>query len=475
MNRKRRKQKEDGCVNKDGEGVQRDANSLTTGSVPRKMLLFAVPIFFSNLFQQLYNAADSLIVGNFIGPDALAAVGSSSSLILLTVGFINGVSLGAGVLVARMYGARDAEGMARTVHTTIALGLVAGSVLTVAGVALSPQILAWMGTPSRVMANSVLYFRVYFLGSLAVVLYNMAAGILQSVGDSRSPMVYLIAASLTNVALDLLFVAVLGMGVGSAALATIISQALSAFLAFRKLMKTRAPWHLSWRSVRFHWATLRKVVVLGVPSGVQNSVISLANVIVQSKINSFGADAMAGCGAYAKVEGFAFLPVTCFALALATFVSQNIGAGQYGRVRQGMKFGLVCSPLLAEGIGAAIFTLAPALVSAFNRQPQVVAFGADYARTVSLFYCLMAFCHCCAGILRGMGRPIVPMTIMLSVWCVLRIAYLTVCVPIFRDIRVVYWGYPITWAIAAVLFALCLRRLPLSGPAAARAGHHTGA
>ena len=434
-------------------------NRLTTGSVPRKMLLFALPIFLSNLFQQLYNAVDSLIVGQFIGQQALAAVSSSSSLILLLIGFINGVSLGAGVLIARFYGAEDEEHLERAVHTTLALGLTAGAVLTVLGVVLSPLILHWMGTPADVIDNSILYFRVYFLGSIAVVLYNMGASILQSVGDSRSPMVYLILASLTNVVLDLLFVAVFRWGVGSAALATILSQILSAFLAFRRLTRTRACYRVNWRRIRFEGPMLRQVVTLGIPSGVHSSVVSLANVIVQANINAFGSAAMAGCGAYSKIEGFAFLPVTCFALALSTFVSQNIGARRFDRVRQGMKFGLICSPVLAELIVVAIFTLAPFLIALFNSDPTVVSFGVDDARTVSLFYCLLSFSHCCAGILRGMGRPVVPMAIMLCVWCALRITYITVTVHFIPDIHVVYWAYPLTWAISSVLFLFCLRRM----------------
>ncbi|OUO15634.1 hypothetical protein B5F94_06640 [Flavonifractor sp. An4] len=187
--------------------------------------------------------------------------------------------------------------------------------------------------------------------------------------------------------------------------------------------------------------------------------VSLANVIVQANINSFDSAAMAGCGAYSRIEGFAFLPVTCFALALSTFISQNLGAHRFDRVRAGMKFGLVCSPILAEAIGGIIFLASPLLVAAFNSEPEVVAFGVAYARTVSLFYCLLSFSHCCAGILRGMGRPIVPMAIMLTVWCALRITYITLTVRVIPDIRVVYWAYPLTWSISSVLFALCLRQL----------------
>ena len=433
--------------------------SLTRGSVMRGMLLFAVPIFFSNLFQQLYNAVDSLIVGNFLGGEALAAVGSSGSLIFLLTGFVNGVSLGAGVLVARHYGSGNAEALRRVVHTTVALGLTAGAVLSAAGVLLTPQILRWMGTPAEVLGDSIVYFRVYFIGSLSVVMYNVEASILQSVGDSRSPMIYLIVASLLNVVLDLWFIAGLHMGVGGAALATILSQTVSALLAFRRLTCTEAAYGVRWRQVRFHPATLRAVIAQGVPSGVQNSVVSLANVIVQANINAFGSSAMAGCGAYSKIEGFAFLPVTCFALALSTFVSQNIGARRFDRVKAGMRFGLLCSTILAEGIGVFIFFASPLLVSLFNSHPDVIAFGVNYAHTVALFYFLLAFSHCCAGILRGMGRPIVPMAVMLTVWCAVRISYITLTVRLIPSIQVVYWAYPLTWSISSVLFALFLLRL----------------
>ena len=230
---------------------QNKSNSLTEGSVARGMLLFAIPIFISNLFQQLYNAADSLIVGNFLGGEALAAVGSSGSLIFLLTGFVNGVALGAGVLIARYFGAKDWESLEKAIHTTVALGLAAGAVLTVVGVILTPQILHWMGTPEDVIGNSVAYFRTYFLGSIAVVMYNVGASILQSVGNSRSPMKYLITASLINIVLDLLFIGVLGYGVAAAAFATIISQSVSAILAFSKLMRSKEAWAVSWRKVRF--------------------------------------------------------------------------------------------------------------------------------------------------------------------------------------------------------------------------------
>lgn len=436
---------------------------LTEGSIPKKMLLFALPIFLSNLFQQLYNAADSLIVGNFIGKTALAAVGSSGNLIFLLVGFANGVAMGAGVLIAHCFGAKDDLSLERAVHTTVAVGLAGSAILTVLGVTLTPLILRWMGTPADVLGSSIAYFRIYTAGITSVILYNMGAAILQSVGDSRSPMRYLIIASLLNVALDLLFVAGMGCGVASAALATILSQTVSAVLVFRKLMSCRQPYQVRVRRIRFEKKTFGKVMALGIPSGVQNSIIAFANVVVQSKINAFGASAMAGCGAYSKVEGFAFLPITCFAMALATFVSQNIGAGEYGRVRAGTRFGILCSTLLAEGIGVAMFALAPWLIGFFSSNPTVIRYGIGDARTVALFYFLLAFSHCCAGILRGMGRPVVPMTVMLFIWCGLRLAYITSALHFFSSIRVIWWAYPLTWAVSGVIFTVYLLHTRIPG------------
>jgi putative MATE family efflux protein len=315
----------------------------------------------------------------------------------------------------------------------------------------------------------VSYFRIYTAGLTSVVLYNMGAGILQSVGDSRSPMRYLIVASLLNVALDLLFVAGMGYGVGSAALATILSQTVSAVLVFAKLMRCKASYQVRLREIRFDRIMFGKVMALGIPSGVQNSIIALANVVVQSKINTFGDSAMAGCGAYSKVEGFAFLPITCFAMALATFVSQNIGAEKYDRVHAGTKFGILCSTILAESIGVIVYALAPWLVGFFSSNPAVIRYGIGDARTIALFYCLLAFSHCCAGILRGMGRPVVPMLVMLLIWCGLRLTYITTALHFIPKIQVIWWAYPLTWTVSGVIFTVYLLRTRVPGAEKIRA------
>lgn len=427
---------------------------MTEGPIWKRIIMFALPLFLGNLFQQLYNTADSLIVGNFLGSDALAAVSSSGSLIFLMVGFFNGIAMGAGVVVARYYGARQIGHVQRAIHTDIAFGLSAGTALTVIGLLLAPKLLVWMGTPADVMPNSILYFRIYFCGSLAFVMYNVLVGILQSVGDSRHPLYYLIISSLINIALDLLFVGVFRFGVGSAALATIISQFVSAALCLRRLLHSPEEYRVSIRKIRFDMSMLQQIIKNGLPSGIQNSIISLANVVVQSNINSFGKMAMAGCGAYSKIEGFGFLPVTCFSMALTTFVSQNLGAKQYDRAKRGARFGILCSITLAEIIGVCIYVFSPWLIAAFNNDPEVIAFGVQQARTITLFYFLLSFSHCMAGIFRGAGKATVPMFTMMVCWCFIRVTYITVAVKIVPVIRTVFWAYPLTWSLSSIVFLI---------------------
>lgn len=430
------------------------ATLLTEGTIWKKILAFAFPLFLGNLFQQLYNTADSLIVGNFISSDALAAVSSSGSLIFLLVGFFNGISVGAGVVIARFYGAREADKVERAVHTTVAFGIVAGLLLMFIGILFTPTILQWMGTPSDVLPASITYFRIYFLGSLAFVLYNIFVGILQSVGDSKHPLYYLILSSVVNIVLDLLFVAVLGFGVGAAALATVISQFISAILCFFRLLRSDEEYRIRLRSIRFDRYMLGQIIRNGLPSGMQNSIIAFANVVVQSNINSFGKMAVAGCGAYSKIEGFGFLPINCFAMALTTFISQNLGARQYDRAKKGARFGILCSISMAEIIGIVIYVFSPLLIAAFNNDPEVVQFGVRQAHTVTLFYCLLAYSHCLAAIFRGAGRSTVPMIVMMVCWCIIRVTYITVILHFVPVITTIFWAYPLTWSLSTVIFTL---------------------
>lgn len=429
-------------------------NLLTEGAIWKKIITFAFPLFLGNVFQQLYNIADSLIVGNFIDSDALAAVSSSGSVIFLLVGFFSGISVGAGVVISRYFGAREKENLERAIHTTAAFGITAGALMTVIGIFLTPHILKWMATPADVLPNSILYFRVYFCGSLAFVMYNVLVGILQAVGDSRRPLIYLIISSITNIVLDLLFVAVFHWGVGSAALATIISQFVSATLCLIRLVRTREEYRIMPRRIRFDLFMLKQIIRNGLPTGMQNSIIAFANIVVQSNINAFGKMAVAGCGSYSKIEGFGFLPINCFAMALTTFISQNLGAKKYDRVKKGARFGILCSVTLAELIGICIYIFSPSLIAAFNSDPQVVAYGVIQAHTVTLFYCLLAYSHCLAGIFRGAGRSIVPMIVMLVCWCVIRVSYITIIVRLIPVINVIFWAYPLTWFLSTVIFTI---------------------
>lgn len=431
-------------------------NDLTEGVIWKKLLAFAMPVFLGNVFQQLYNMADSVIVGWFLGDQALAAVSSSANLIFMMVGFFNGVAMGAGILIARHFGARDYEEMEKAIHTDVAFGLCTGMLLTVLGVIFTPTILQWMGTPADVLPESISYFRYYFYGAVFTVMYNIFVGILHAMGDSRHPLYYLIISSFVNVVLDLLFVGMLRWGVGSAALATTISQGLSAALCCIRLMRAEGPGKLVLRKIRFHGQTLREIIGFGLPSGVQNSVIGLANVVVQSNINAFGTAAMAGCGSYAKLEGFAFLPVTCFVQGLSTFVGQNLGAKKYDRAKKGAAVGISCSMAMAAVVSVIFYLFAPQLLNLFNGSPDAVNFGVRHCRIICLFYALLAFSHCVSGIMRGAGRAVVPMLTTLSIWCVLRVCYISVCVRLFPYLETVSWAYPITWILSSTVFLILL-------------------
>lgn len=430
------------------------ATLMTEGSIAGHLIAFALPLLLGNLFQQMYNTADSLIVGNFLGSDALATVSSSNSLIQLMIGFFNGVAGGAGVVIARYFGARDIPRVQKAIHTMLAFGIAAGLLLTAIGVSVTPILLRMMGTPPTVLPQSISYFRTYFFGSLAFVLYNICMGILQAVGDSRHPLVYLMISSIINIALDLLFVGVFHWGVASAAAATAISQVVSTLLCLLRLMRSERDYRVNLRAIRFDRPALRDILQNGVPAGLSNSIISIANVVMQSNINAFGAAAMAGCGAHMKIEGFAFLPITCFNMALTTFVSQNLGAKRYDRVRKGVRVGLGCAVTIAEAIALLIYIFSPSLIGLFDRNPNVVAFGVMHERTIVPFYFLLAYSHCMAAIFRGAGKSTVSMLVMAVCWCVIRVPYVTIATRLFPVLRAVSWGYPITWALSAVVFTL---------------------
>lgn len=431
---------------------------MTEGKISKKIILFAMPILLGNIFQQLYNIVDSIVVGNFLGKNALAAVSSSGSLIFLITGFINGIFVGAGVIISRFYGAKDRKSMSIAVHTAIALGIIAGILVTILGIGLSPWLLKMMGTPEDVLPNSIFYFRLYFAGGIAIVMYNTCMGIFQAVGDSKHPLYYLIIASIINVALDFLFVAVFDFGIGGAAVATVISQFISAILGFIKLMRVDGEHRIHIREIRLNPKMTGSILKLGLPTGVQNSVIGFANVIVQSAINSFGSVAMAGCGSYFKLEGIVFIPITSFSVALTTFIGQNLGAKQFERAKKGARFGIIAGVLMAEAVGVLLWILAPLAIRIFNSQTDVIEYGVMQIRTEALFYCMLSLSNCLAGILRGAGKSKIPMLVMLVCWCVIRISYISIMVPIIPNIRVVFWAYPLTWTLSSIIFLIYYKK-----------------
>lgn len=434
--------------------MARTQTRMTEGSIGGLMLRFAAPLFFGNLFQQLYNTADALIVGRFLGDEALAAVSSTGSLIFLIISLFEGIAAGGGVIISRYFGARDTEKLHSAVHTSVAFAVAAGLILTAVGTGLTPRILRLMGTPDDVMPLAVTYIRIFFAGSLTLVMYNSLRGIMQAVGDGKDPLIFLAVSSVINVILDIVFIRYFHTGVGGAALATVISQLISALLCFRKLLRTREEYRVELRDIRFDRNMLRLIISYGLPSGLQNSVIGIANVVVQSNINAFGTMAMSGLGAYSKIEGFAFLPITSFNIALTTFVGQNLGAGEYARTRRGARFGIICAVVMAELIGGLFYLAAPQLIGLFTQEPEAIAFGVEKAHICALFFCLLAASHSYSAVLRGAGKAVIPMIAMLTFWCVVRVAFLHFAVPIFKTIAVVNWVYPLTWFLSTVFFTI---------------------
>ncbi len=437
-------------------GQNAAAISMTEGSIAGSLVRFAIPLFLGQLLQQFYNMADAWVVGNFVDNNAFAAVSSGGNLTNLIIGFFNGIAIGGGVVISRYFGAGDKRNVQRAIHTNFLFGIFASVAATIVGILFVPQILLLMNTPEEVLPNSLIYFRIYFAGVSTVVLYNICMAVMRALGDSMHPLYYLIISTLTNVVLDLLFVAVFHWGVGGAAIATVIAQGLSTVLCIVRMCRLKDYTRLDFRQLRFHKDMMWKVIRQGLPTGIQNSVISVGNLVVQTNINSFGAYAMSGHGAYAKVEGIVFLPITSMSMALPTFISQNLGAREYDRAKKGAVFGILSGMILAELVGVAFFFGAPYALRFFVDSAEAVAYGTIHVRTVSLFFFLLAFSHCAAGVLRGCGKSFVPMITMLTFWCGVRIVYVTVALKFFPVFRTISWAYPLTWFLSSTVFLLFL-------------------
>ena len=422
-------------------------------------LLFSIPLILGNMLQQLYNTVDSIVVGNSLGSEALAAVGSSSSLISLLISFSMGAAAGAGVIVSQFIGAQNKKGIHESVHTALAIALILGVVLTVLGITLSPQILRWMGTPDEVMPQSVIYLRLYFAGLLFSVLYNMASGILNAVGNSKRSLLYLAIASFTNIVLDLLFIPVLKMGIAGAAIATDISQVLSAVLCMLYLMRVDESYKVALRKIRIHKEVAVRIIQVGVPTAIQKYCYFFCkNVLVQSSVNSYGALAMAGFAAYIKIDGFNILPVMSFSMAATTFAGQNYGAGNMDRVRKGMNVTVAMGVIYCLCIGGILLLFSHPIIGVFSKDPTVIEYGVRAMWYFCPFYFMLAIMHGLAGAIRGIGKSVPPMVIILISLCVYRVVWIQLAVPHIPTIDGVYMVYPISWLIGAILMIIYTKK-----------------
>ena len=425
---------------------------LTEGPIGRGILAFAIPLFLGQLLQQLYNVADAWVVGNFADNNAFAAVSSTGSMTFLVIGFFNGVATGGGVVISKYFGAKNYDAVEKSVHTNFLFGIIASVLATAVGMLLAPWLLTIMKTPAEVMPESLTYLRIYFGGVSTIIMYNIGMAIMRALGDSIHPLYYLVLSSIVNVLLDLLFVAVLGYGVAGAGVATVIAQGISAVMCIVKMCRTDGAGRLKLRALRYYPEYMGEVIVQGLPNGVQNSVISIGNMVVQTNINSFGSYAMSGVGAYSKIEGFAFLPITSMSISLPTFIGQNLGAKKYDRAKKGAAFGIASGVVLAEIIGVIVYLFAPQLLRFFVNVDEAVAIGERHARIICLFFFLLAFSHCAAGVLRGCGKSIVPMITMLAFWCGVRIIYVTTTLHFIPNFSVISWAYPLTWTLSFIVF-----------------------
>ncbi len=429
---------------------------LTTGPIGRGILAFAIPLFLGQLLQQLYNVADAWVVGNFADNNAFAAVSSTGSMTFLVIGFFNGVATGGGVVISKYFGAKNYAAVDKAVHTNFLFGIIASVLATGVGLAIVPWLLRIMKTPDEVMPESLTYLRIYFAGVSTIIMYNIGMAIMRALGDSIHPLYYLILSSIVNIILDLFFVAVLGWGVAGAGIATVIAQGISAILCIVRMCRLDGIGRLRLSSLKYYPDYMGEVIAQGLPNGVQNSVISIGNMVVQTNINSFGSYAMSGVGAYSKIEGFAFLPITSMSISLPTFIGQNLGAKKYDRAKKGAAFGIISGVLMAEIIGVIFFNFAPQLLRFFVNVDEAVLIGEGHAKRISLFFCLLAFSHCAAGVLRGCGKSIVPMITMLAFWCGVRIAYVTITLHFIPRFSVISWAYPLTWSLSSIVFLLFL-------------------
>lgn len=432
---------------------------MTEGKIWKTLVSFSVPLMLGNLFQQLYNTADSIIVGNFVGREALAAIGTTDNLINTFIGFFMGLSTGAGIMISQYFGAKDEKKLETVVNTTIALTFFMSIVCTVCSLGLKTQMLHLMNTPPEVFVQAESYLKIYFAGVAGLLFYNMGAGILRAVGDSRRPLYFLVLSAVLNIVLDLLFVAVLKWGVEGAAYATVISQGISAVLVLIVLTREKGIYRIRWSRMRIDPVMTGRILKVGLPMALQSAVISFSNVFVQSYINHFGASAMAGWSAYGKVDKFCLLPIQSISLWLMTFIGQNYGARQHERIRKGIKTGLSMCFGIAAVMIILINTAAEPLVSLFNRSPDVVRYGTLFIHIEMPFYFVLCINSIYDSALRGIGKTKIPMVIMMTNSILLRQLYLFVVSRITDSMIPIVLGYPLGWILCSVMLVLYYRHL----------------
>ena len=424
---------------------------MTEGNIARHIISFAFPLLLGNIFQQLYNTVDTWVVGNFASNEAYSAVGNVGPIVNMLIGFFMGLSSGAGVVISQYYGAHREEDVQKTVHTAIVMTLVLGVLFTILGISMTPLMLDLMKMPTEVKAEAVTYLTIYFSGMMGLMLYNIGAGILRAVGDSQRPFYYLVVCALMNTGLDLLFVLVFGMGVTGVALATIISQGVSAVLVIIALLRSTNCVRLRIRKLHIHWDFLKKIFTVGIPAALQMAITAFSNVFVQSYINYFGPDCMSGWTTYAKVDQLLFLPMQSISLASTTFVGQNLGCNQVDRAKQGVKQSIILAVASTVVLTIPVVIFAAPIVSFFNSKPEVVTCGAMLLRWLSPFYVLCSFNQIYSGALRGAGNTRAPMFIMVGSFVVFRQIYLFAMSRICNEIIPIAMGYPAGWLLCSVV------------------------
>ena len=430
--------------------IQNKNTDMIGGGIFRSIFWFSVPLLIGNFFQQLYNTVDSYVVGNYVNTSALAAVGASTPVINMLVGFFMGLSAGTGVVISQYFGAQKGDEMSKAVHASMALTALLSLIFTVLGLAFTRPLLVAIGVPEDVLPHSSLYLMIYFTGITFSLFYNMGAGVLRAVGDSTHPLIYLAAACMVNVVLDFLFVCGFHMGIAGAAIATVIAQGVSCVMVMGKLMRAKADYRVELRRIRFHKKMIRRIISFGFPAALQQSITSFSNVVVQSYINHFGTAAMAGYSATLRIDGFTQLPLQSFNMAITTFVGQNIGAKKYDRVKKGVFAAWLMSSGVILVCSVCMFLSAPFLISVFTKDADVIAIGSDMVRIFASLYIALPVVQILNGALRGAGLSKIPMYFMLGSFVVLRQIYLMIAVPLTDSVNVVMAGWPLTWVICAV-------------------------